>query len=421
MTQQAHNVDIPSAVKDTRLHLAGLPFFDRFWFWFWLAGPFIFLIERSPADLWITLLNLAFLWRCFRRNDWGWMRQRWVQAIFGFWAICLLSAIISALPAEALLEGAGWLRFPLYAMAAQVWFGQHRAFRVMMLAAMSAAMLMMTAILTAEVIFAPKARLSWPYGDLVPGGFLAKAVLPATVVWVALIIFEMRRRSMVLGGLLAWSLAISMMTGERMHMLIRGCASLLAMVSWRTSKMVIAAGAGLITALMGLLFWFVPSVNYRFGSYFVNDNPLLSLDSSYWSVWKMGIAGFQLDPVLGVGPGNLRHLCPSLPAELMVNPADCSNHPHHYYFQIAGETGAVGLIAAILMIGLILHHCWQARRPISGDKMICPMAATSYIVPLAIFFPLQSTGDFFGQWSNVFIWMGIGFAVMQNQSFRQDK
>ena len=28
---------------------------------FWLLGPFIYLIERDPADLWLTLISVLFL------------------------------------------------------------------------------------------------------------------------------------------------------------------------------------------------------------------------------------------------------------------------------------------------------------------------------------------------------------------------
>ena len=28
---------------------------------FWFLGPFIYLIERDPADIWLTLLSLIFI------------------------------------------------------------------------------------------------------------------------------------------------------------------------------------------------------------------------------------------------------------------------------------------------------------------------------------------------------------------------
>ena len=36
---------------------------------FWLLGPFIYLIERDPADLWLTLISIIFLLRCIKKKD----------------------------------------------------------------------------------------------------------------------------------------------------------------------------------------------------------------------------------------------------------------------------------------------------------------------------------------------------------------
>ena len=37
---------------------------------FYLLAPM--LIERSPADAWLSLCGLAFLVRCVVRRDWSW-------------------------------------------------------------------------------------------------------------------------------------------------------------------------------------------------------------------------------------------------------------------------------------------------------------------------------------------------------------
>ena len=55
---------------------------------FYLLGPFFMLIERSPADAWLTLCGLAFLMRCVVRRDWSWTRFFWVRAVLVFWAWC---------------------------------------------------------------------------------------------------------------------------------------------------------------------------------------------------------------------------------------------------------------------------------------------------------------------------------------------
>ena len=40
--------------------------FNKFMTIFWLLGPFIYLIERDPADLWLTMIGIFFLVRCIR-------------------------------------------------------------------------------------------------------------------------------------------------------------------------------------------------------------------------------------------------------------------------------------------------------------------------------------------------------------------
>ena len=54
--------------------------FDKTMTIFWLLGPFIYLIERDPADLWLSLISLIFLIRCLRKKDWNWASQFWFKS-----------------------------------------------------------------------------------------------------------------------------------------------------------------------------------------------------------------------------------------------------------------------------------------------------------------------------------------------------
>ena len=42
---------------------------------FWLLGPFVLLIERSPADIWLSILALAFVVRSIMKRDGGWPQR----------------------------------------------------------------------------------------------------------------------------------------------------------------------------------------------------------------------------------------------------------------------------------------------------------------------------------------------------------
>ena len=68
---------------------------DRFMHAFWLLGPFFLLIERTPGDVYISIVALTFLIRSLKTRDGAWLKFFWVKSVFIFWGICLLSAVMS--------------------------------------------------------------------------------------------------------------------------------------------------------------------------------------------------------------------------------------------------------------------------------------------------------------------------------------
>ena len=90
-----------------------------------------------------------------------------------------------------------------------------------------------------------------------------------------------------------------------------------------------------------------------------------------------------------------------------------NNHMvHNFYIQLFAETGVIGLILGISMFLSIIFKCYEHRT----QKEYCPLTSTSFIIPLVLFFPIQQTGSFFGQWGNLFIWFAVGYAVAQIQN-----
>ena len=39
------------------------------------------------------------------------------------------------------------------------------------------------------------------------------------------------------------------------------------------------------------------------------------------------------------------------------------------------------------------------------------MIATAFVVPLAVFWPIATSADLFGQWNNIFMWSGVALAL----------
>ena len=61
-------------LSNAKAAFAELPRWERGVHLFWLAGPFILLIERSPADFWLSLIALIFVVRALILREGWWLR-----------------------------------------------------------------------------------------------------------------------------------------------------------------------------------------------------------------------------------------------------------------------------------------------------------------------------------------------------------
>ena len=142
----------------------------------------------------------------------------------------------------------------------------------------------------------------------------------------------------------------------------------------------------------------------RFTTAIVNDLPIAQ-SSDYYRVMGGGVMAFFESPLLGIGTGNYRDLCYDiLPG---VSAFRCDNHPHNFYIQMLAEIGILGLGAGLFMISAMVIQLFRASRANNQNVFV----ATAYIVPLGLFFPLQSTADFFGQWNNIFLWSAVPLSM----------
>ena len=373
---------------------------------FWLLGPFILLVERSPADVWVSVVALTFAGRSIVRREGWWLGVTWVRFAFLFWAACLVSAALSPMPVYSLGETFVWFRFPLFAMAVAFWLGCDRRMVYAMLLSLGIGMLVMCLILAAEIsiVGVNGGRLSWPYGDLVPGNYLAKTCLPVFVVVVAFATSSDGWTASWAAVIALVSIVASVMTGERVNFLIRACSGMLAAMVWKPRFYRVVAiftieGIAILLALLA-----TPGLFQRFVDHFVMQLPTHG-DSPYFRAMAPGWLAFNESMLLGIGPGNLRTLCPKIIDGSAAY--DCHPHPHNFYIQMLGEAGIVGLFTGVLFLGSIV---WACAKPALRDRSNV-VVATMWIVPFGFFWPISSTADFFGQWNNVFMWSAVAVAL----------
>lgn len=222
---------------------------------FWLLGPFFLLIERSPADIWLSVLVMAFLARAALKRDTDWLQPHWFRAFLAFWMVCAVSAATSSQPAVSLGETLIWGRFPIFAAATVFWLGADRRLLLMMMLISVVGMIIMSGILVTEFILSSgeKTRLSWPYGDLNPGNYLAKVSLVALL---GVFITAFRgppRLSASLALIVLLTVTALFLTGERVNFIIVIASLVLLSVIGRKDNLRYSLGAVVIVVVAALL------------------------------------------------------------------------------------------------------------------------------------------------------------------------
>ena len=166
-----------------------------------------------------------------------------------------------------------WIK--LFAMATVFWLASDKRLLYGMLFSTAIGMFIMTGILTAEILIEGQkgGRLTWPYGDLVPGNYLAKVGLPVFSVLVALAVGAKPRLAVISAILSLISIVMSygmLLTGERINFLIRACGGMLAALVWKPSFRRYGMLVLIEILAVVLVFSFMPSMQDRFTTQIVN-------------------------------------------------------------------------------------------------------------------------------------------------------
>lgn len=388
------------------LAFGDLPKWEKFLFGFWLSGPFLMLVERTPADFWCSFLALSFIVRSLIKREFSWIKFTFVRigALFLFFG--MISALSSTNPLFSSTELLIWTRFPLLAIATICWFGVDRRMLCLMAVSISLAVVVMCGIMVCEMIFNSSYtnRLFWPFGDPVSGNYLVKVGLPSSLIMLAYATASRGKDSAFAALFAMVTIAFSIFSGERINSLIRICAGFLAAIVWKPIWGRVVLLIGLELAVIFLILADSESIANRYLSNFIEEIPL-SPTSGYFKVMLPAFWIFDHHPFFGIGPANFEFLCGAF--NISPEQVHCHPHPHNYYAQLLAETGVFGLITGGAFLFSIVWSCFTRSR-VQGVDVLC---AVSFIAPFAFFWPVATTADFFGQWNNSFMWSSISFSM----------
>jgi len=212
----------------------------------------------------------------------------------------------------------------------------------------------MCGILTAEIMIVGQqgGRLSWPYGDLVPGNYVAKVGLPTFTIMVALAV-SINGRVAALSGIVALiTIAISIMAGERINFLILACGGMLAGLVWKPKWRRYLGLVAVEVLAVVIIFSALPGTASRYMDQFI-----AGLTNSQESAWLKTINGdwqvAQDNLMFGIGTANYRLVAYEGILDKYENVRP-DVHPHNYCVQMLLETGLLGLILGVVFLWSII-------------------------------------------------------------------
>ena len=137
--------------------------------------------------------------------------------------------------------------------------------------------------------------------------------------------------------------------------------------------------------------------------------------------YKSAILMFKDHPFFGIGSNLFRKYCDyenyivEIPKH--YNSSSCTTHPHNYYFQILAENGIFGLIIFTLLFLILSFRLLVYFLSILFGKFSYLNKLKEEHIPFYVFmffmiFPFWPTGNLYANWTNVPIFIGLGFLLV---------
>ncbi len=374
--------------------------------------PLFLILGPAPTDVAVSAVALLFVLRSVVTKDWSWTQSLWLKVALGIWLYLILSNLIIG-TASGIKTSLVWGRFILFAAALENLVLTESVWRKRLLWSIGA-VIIFTGLDTIYQYFRGTdllghpilgyTRLTGPFLKPKVGIFLVKLGFPAILALASWAIAKKRFGYAIALSILFTFLGAVFLSGERMALLLAlfgAGLTLFLLPTWR--KFILTTILLTVVSVTALTF-VTPNLEQRFIAKTMQEfkNPL---ESPYQALFFSAFTMSKHHPLFGVGLRQFRKQCPNpIYGTLETRYSRCSTHPHHYYVQWLVETGVIGLLGFLFLIGVWFQHLYRNYSHIKNDPVIAGLTITL----LLQLWPIGSTGSFFNNWNSALFWLILG-------------
>lgn len=384
----------------------------------WLL-PILLIFSRALADITVLSLGLIFLFKCHQEQDWFWLKNTWFKLNIVFWAYLLfVNTPLSINVTDSLLHAFFYLRWPLFSAALAYWIFNDEIRQKKFLIALSVVSTFVvfdTAlqyINGVDIFGIPKfsaVRLTGPFSAPVPGIMMLRVLF--ITLFLTILFDHLKKpinRILLILTILIVSIIFMLITGERMAFILFLTGSIVVLIGLgleqKAHQSKLMAGFAIMITLVASLLLLAPDTAER-SVYSIYTKLIHFADSDYGLVFRAAFEAWKHAPIFGSGIHSYRETCEQI--GLLPQWGIACSHPHNLYLQIAAETGLVGLVLFVTMVGGIFYT--TLFKLIRSKQWL--MAGLCFTVLYVSFWPLIGGISILNNGVAALVWLGVGWVL----------
>lgn len=415
--------------------------------------PISLILGNTVVNSNILIIDLFFLFTCYRQKQWVWTRNKYFYFFMTIWIYLILNSIISEnyetigvfdtirkeivyTENDSIIRSIGFIKFIIFLFAVQYFFFNSKKIYNQIFLYWSIIIFIVLIDVIFEHIFgfnllgfespSSKRIVSFFKDELVVGGFIlgfsflvsgflfklakndAKKKIFSSIFFflVIICIYLSGERSNFIKALIVASMILLLINNAYFYIkkkyiflfIIIGLV-LITLTSKTIYIKQIESYKKIIRSTKHVhsleVFLSTPTLYEKFGH--------LRHFAHYEVAWQI----FNDYPISGVGNLKFRYFCHNrkyFNTEIQYTNERCSTHPHQIHLEILSEQGMVGYLIIISTILYILFNSLKIYRK-TGD--ITHLSSILFV--LTFFIPLLPTGGFFSTFNGTIFWINFSF------------